>query len=171
MSSWRWRWSWFWLPSLKQGYNSSGELVSVLCRSVGPSVVCMVGKLVGRSVGWTQLIGRIGKRAMSVRWSVGRLHGWSVGRSVGRLVGRLVTQSFDNLHVAPYWPTWPCFSLLTYFTLFPTASKYFDIYKLTEKLDIFLSSICSLTIGHHPYNLMTGFVLRNWKLWQIVQSL
>ena len=50
----------------------------------------MVGKLVGRSVGWTQLIGRIGKRAMSVRWSVGRLHGWSVGRSVGRLVGRLV---------------------------------------------------------------------------------
>ena len=72
------------------GYNSSGELVSVLCRSVGPSVVCMVGKLVGRSVGWTQLIGRIGKRAMSVRWSVGRLHGWSVGRSVGRLVGRLV---------------------------------------------------------------------------------
>ena len=32
-----------------------------------------------------QLIGRIGKCAMSVRWSVGRLHGWSVGRSVGRL--------------------------------------------------------------------------------------
>ena len=37
-----------------------------------------------------QLIGRIGKCAMSVRWSVGRLHGWSVGRSGGRLVGRLV---------------------------------------------------------------------------------
>ena len=50
----------------------------------------MVGQLVGRSVGWIQLIGRIGKCAMSVRWSVGRLHGWSVGRSVGRLVGRLV---------------------------------------------------------------------------------
>ena len=24
------------------------------------------------------------------------------------LVGRSVTQSFDNPHVAPYWPTWPC---------------------------------------------------------------
>ena len=79
--------------------------------------------------------------------------------------------SFDDPHFSPYWPTWPRFSLLTYFTLFPTASKYFDIYKLTEKLDIFLSSICSLTIRRHPYNLMTGFVLRNWKLWQIVQSL
>ena len=26
-----------------------------------------------------------------------------VGRSVGR-----VTHSFDDPHVAPYWPTWPC---------------------------------------------------------------
>ena len=34
------------------GHNSSGELVSVLCRSVGPSVVCMVGQSDGRSVGW-----------------------------------------------------------------------------------------------------------------------
>ena len=25
---------------------------------------------------------------------------WSVGR---------VTHSFDDPHVAPYWPTWPCF--------------------------------------------------------------
>ena len=33
---------------------------------------------------------------------------WLVGRSVGWLVGR-VTHSFDNLHVAPYWPTWPCY--------------------------------------------------------------
>ena len=31
------------------------------------------------------------------------LVGWLVGRSVGR-----VTHSFDNPHVAPYWPTWPC---------------------------------------------------------------
>ena len=28
---------------------------------------------------------------------------WSVGLSVGR-----VTHSFDDPHVAPYWPTWPC---------------------------------------------------------------
>ena len=26
-------------------------------------------------------------------------------------VGRSVTHSFDDPHVAPYWPTWPCFSL------------------------------------------------------------
>ena len=24
-------------------------------------------------------------------------------------VGWLVTHSFDDPHVAPYWPTWPCF--------------------------------------------------------------
>ena len=24
-------------------------------------------------------------------------------------VGRSVTHSFDDRHVAPYWPTWPCF--------------------------------------------------------------
>ena len=35
-----------------------------------------------------------------VRWLVG----WSVGRSVGQ-----VTHSFDDPHVAPYWPSWPCF--------------------------------------------------------------
>ena len=37
--------------------------------------------------------------------------GWSVGwliRLVGRLVG-WVTHSFDDSHVAPYWPTWPYF--------------------------------------------------------------
>ena len=28
---------------------------------------------------------------------------WSVGWSVGR-----VKHSFDDSHVAPYWPTWPC---------------------------------------------------------------
>ena len=28
--------------------------------------------------------------------------------SVGRLVGWLVTHSFDDPHVANYWPTWPC---------------------------------------------------------------
>ena len=33
----------------------------------------------------------------------------SVGRSVGRSVGLSVTHSFDNPHVAPYWPTWPCY--------------------------------------------------------------
>ena len=39
------------------------------------------------------------------------LYNWlcpSVGWSVGLLVGR-VTHPFDDLHVAPYWPTWPCF--------------------------------------------------------------
>ena len=35
------------------------------------------------------------------------LVGWSVGLLVGRTVGR-VTHSFDDPHVAPYWPTWPC---------------------------------------------------------------
>jgi len=33
--------------------------------------------------------------------------GWLVGLSVGR-----VTHSFDDPHVAPYWPPWPCFPLL-----------------------------------------------------------
>ena len=28
---------------------------------------------------------------------------------VGRSAGRSVTHSFDDQHVAPYWPTWPCF--------------------------------------------------------------
>ena len=32
-----------------------------------------------------------------------------VGRSVGRLVCLSVTHSFDDPHVAPYWPTWPCY--------------------------------------------------------------
>ena len=32
-----------------------------------------------------------------------------VRRLVGRLVGLSVTHLFDDLHVAPYWPTWPCF--------------------------------------------------------------
>ena len=39
------------------------------------------------------------------------LYNWlclSVGWSVGR-----VTRSFDDPHVAPYWPTWPCY-LITF---------------------------------------------------------
>ena len=35
----------------------------------------------------------------------------SVGWLVGWLVGLSVTHSFDDPHVAPYWPTWPCFFL------------------------------------------------------------
>ena len=31
---------------------------------------------------------------------------------VCRSVGLSVTHSFDDQHVAPYWPTWPCFLLL-----------------------------------------------------------
>ena len=31
----------------------------------------------------------------------------SVGLSVGR-----VTHSFNDPHVAPYWPTWPCFPIV-----------------------------------------------------------
>ena len=27
---------------------------------------------------------------------------------VGRSVGWLVTHLFNDPHVAPYWPTWPC---------------------------------------------------------------
>ena len=37
-------------------------------------------------------------------------NGWLVGWSVGLSV----MHSFDDPHVAPYWPTWPCFSLLDY---------------------------------------------------------
>ena len=48
-------------------------------------VVALVVVLVTLIETRIQLIGRIGKCAMSVRWSVGPLHGWSVGRSVGRL--------------------------------------------------------------------------------------
>ena len=29
--------------------------------------------------------------------------------SVGWLVGLSVTHLFDDQHVAPYWPTWPCY--------------------------------------------------------------
>ena len=40
-------------------------------------------------------------------------HSTSITGSVRRLVGLLVclsvTHSFDDQHVAPYWPTWPCF--------------------------------------------------------------
>ena len=28
--------------------------------------------------------------------------------SVGQSVGQSVTHPFDDPHVAPYWPTWPC---------------------------------------------------------------
>ena len=38
------------------------------------------------------------------------LYNWlcpSVGWLVGRSVGWSVTHSFDDPHVAPYWPTWP----------------------------------------------------------------
>ena len=38
-----------------------------------------------------------------LRPSVGRLVDQSAGRSISR-----VTHSFDDPHVAPYWPTWPC---------------------------------------------------------------
>ena len=31
--------------------------------------------------------------------------------SVGLSVGRSVTHSFDDQHVAPYWPTWPCLTV------------------------------------------------------------
>ena len=33
----------------------------------------------------------------------------SITGSVRRSVCWLVTHSFDDPHVAPYWPTWPCF--------------------------------------------------------------
>ena len=32
-----------------------------------------------------------------------------VGRSVGLSVDLSVTHLFDDPHVAPYWPDWPCF--------------------------------------------------------------
>ena len=43
-----------------------------------------------------------------LRPSVGWLDGWLVGW----LVGLSVPHSFDDPHVAPYWPTWPCFPLI-----------------------------------------------------------
>ena len=30
------------------------------------------------------------------------------------LVGLLVTHSFDDPHIAPCWPTWPCFIITVY---------------------------------------------------------
>ena len=33
----------------------------------------------------------------------------SVGWLVGWLVGLSVTHLFNDPHVAPYWPTWPCY--------------------------------------------------------------
>ena len=51
---------------------------------------------------------------MSLLGATKHLYNWlcpSVGWSVGLLVGR-VTHPFDDLHVAPYWPTWPCFICL-----------------------------------------------------------
>ena len=53
---------------------------------------------------------------MSVHWLVCWLYSWLVGRSVGWLVCG-VTQSFDDPHVAPYWPTWPCSTIFGYFQL------------------------------------------------------
>ena len=44
-------------------------------------------------------------------FSFKHLYNWqfpSVGRFVGWSVGLLVTHSFDDPHVAPYWPIWPC---------------------------------------------------------------
>ena len=45
----------------------------------------------------------------------------SVGRSVGSSDCR-VTHSFDDPHVAPYWPFWPC-SFLSFF--FPFSLSFF----------------------------------------------
>ena len=49
------------------------------------------------SVGWL---------AMSVGW---------LALSVGWLVGLLVTHLYDDPQVAPYWPTWPCSSVVLCF--------------------------------------------------------
>jgi len=73
----------------------AGRLVggSLVGRSVGRSVGWLVSRSIGRLVGW--LLGQ------SAGWSVVRLVGWLVGRSVarslGRLVGWLVSRSIANL--------------------------------------------------------------------------
>ena len=45
-----------------------------------------------------------------VRWS----DCWLVGR---------ITHLFDDPHVAPYWPTWPCFLYVKEFSHFRAYSK------------------------------------------------
>ena len=43
------------------------------------------------------------RQSTSIAGCVRRSVGWLVGRSVGWSV----THSFDDPHVAPYWPSWP----------------------------------------------------------------
>ena len=49
---------------------------------------------------------------MAITWpclgATKHLYNW-LCPSVGRSVCLSVTHSFDDQHVAPYWPTWPCF--------------------------------------------------------------
>ena len=76
--------------------------------------------------------------------------------SVGRLVGWLVTHSFDDPHVAPYWPTWPCYRWIEWDKevigdLFPIGLGFFGwcrwIEKDKEAIGDFFPSEWDLTNG------------------------
>ena len=67
--------------------------------------------------------------------------------SVGLSVCRLVTHSFDDPHVAPYWPTWPCslyFFLSFHFSLLDSISTapYHVEKRLSVHPQAFILSIC-----------------------------
>ena len=79
--------------------------------------------------------------------------------SVGRSVGWLVTHSFDDSHIAPYWPTWPCFLMLAFKNAFLDAilcliagtvekdfyhvPSYLQCHKLlTFKVFVLIATIC-----------------------------
>ena len=76
------------------------------------------------------------------------LYNWlcrSVVQSVGHLVGQSVggvTHSFNDPHVAPYWPTWPCFlslflsSVLPFLLSFFTSLLFFPAFHATKENDI-----------------------------------
>ena len=45
--------------------------------------------------------------------------------AVGRSVGLLLSNAFDSAHGAPYWPTWPCSSVVNLSSTFVIAIANF----------------------------------------------
>ena len=78
----------------------------------------------------------------------------SVGRSVGLSVFG-VTHSFDDPHVAPYWPTWPCYLNLCHFQtkkdentrLAPNESIFQELFKNIEFYYVFMSFNCLISLS------------------------
>ena len=74
----------------------------------------------------------------------------SVRRLVGLSVCLLVTHSFDDPHVAPYWPTWPCYLTHTIsFRLDEGFSKNFGFlwFALSRFLEIYLTCLVDFLKG------------------------